>query len=81
MKPAEIEAGCIYLGLTGPAREVVTKSGHNLEYRVVGEERMHGVGAKHFASWAMVDVTERMGKRWPEKATRWPQEVRKDGAA
>jgi hypothetical protein len=64
IKPEDLEQGCVYLGTGGPTREIVRidRRNHLLYYRKSGSMELHELGIPKFIEWAVMDVTEKMGK-------------------
>jgi len=64
IKPIDLEQGCVYLGTGGPTREIVRidRRNHVLFYRKSGSMELHELGIPKFIEWAVMDITEKMGK-------------------
>jgi len=79
MKPFILEPGCIYMGLTGPFREIVKCGRQRVEYRVLNAESTRECSTEKFREWAVSDVTETLAKnpRCPLLRSGMPQDARK----
>jgi hypothetical protein len=64
IKPEDLEQGCVYLGTGGPNREIVRidRRNHLLYYRKSGSLELHELKIPKFVEWAVMDITEKMGK-------------------
>jgi hypothetical protein len=79
MKPFILEPGCIYMGLTGPYREIVKCGRQRVEYRVLHAQVTRECSADQFREWAVSDVTETLAQnpRCPLLRPGMPQDARK----
>jgi hypothetical protein len=58
MKPFTLEPGGVYMGLTGPFREIVKIGRQRVEYRVLHADSTRHCSVDQFREWAVSDVTE-----------------------
>jgi hypothetical protein len=56
----------------------IDRRNHLLYYRKSGSMELHELGIPRFIEWAIMDVTEKMGKEWALRRGSKAQETRKE---